>query len=250
MKTQKIRSSGRIVEKILGEVREDAGQWFAIHQRMALTGRPTFSLYYRGFRGAQIPLVIDEPLATVKRELGEFAKTNNLTSFVYIKELVEELQYSPRFTPPPPKPNTRLYQSRYLTACLTATGVRFTRKTTTGGGSMINAFHEVYEGAPEWNESFHFGWGEASYTMTPKEVAEACRKYPSDGNEQAYNRLFEAKDFTALTHVPYWGTVNCREDAPDRLKIVARLSQVWGKRDELAPEVREELDAMERAGEL
>lgn len=233
MKRQMINDSQKIVEKILAGVGDDMGKFFQIHQRLAGTGKPTFSLFYLGLRGAQIPLVLDEPLRTVKSELVRFAEAKTLTCFAYVAELVGELTAIPRFTPPTLKPKTRLFMSRYCTACLTATGVRFTRKTASGGGSMVETMHEITQDSTEWSEEYSFGWGEASYKRTPAKIADACRKHPSEGNEEAYNRLFEAGDFAVLTHIPYWGGVNVSQECPNRDEVVARLEEVWKKTEVL-----------------
>ncbi len=79
--------------------------------------------------------------------------------------------------------------------------------------------------SPEWNQKVSFGWGEASYKMSAAEIATLCTE--GQGNPEVYNRLFEAKDFEALTHIPYWGGINLVASAPNRAEIASRFSQAW-----------------------
>jgi len=85
---KKMRNSDQIVISILGNGMD---RWFQIKARQAATsGKPTFSLVYVTFRGGEIPLLIDKPLAKVREALEEFKEHRDLSKFYYVREFVEE----------------------------------------------------------------------------------------------------------------------------------------------------------------
>lgn len=91
-----IKSSTRIIDSIVGA---GMSRWFAIEARQASSGAPTFTLFYRSFRGAKVPLMIDVPLREVREGLRRFAEANTFQVFPYAVETAGELLEARRFDP-------------------------------------------------------------------------------------------------------------------------------------------------------